>query len=149
VNSGINPPTTRLTGTAAANLRYIQTFTKTNTAFSIASNKLRVTAAANPGRFTFSEDGTTPFNFASGLGTGAATPQNRVVYEISIRMANSSAGVQRCSFALGTAEGDATTWDFGVQVYRTADSDNFYTIGKRIDTGSSGLASDLNAFITN
>src|SRR5262245_15693091 len=49
VNSGINPPTTRLTGTAAADLRYIQTFTKTNTAFSIASNKLRVTAAANPG----------------------------------------------------------------------------------------------------
>ena len=27
VNSGINPPTTRLTGTAAANLRYIQTAT--------------------------------------------------------------------------------------------------------------------------
>src|SRR5262245_42479030 len=72
VNAGINPPTTRLTGSAAANLRYISTAnpSKTNTAFAINSNKLRVTSAANPGRFTFSADGTTPFNFASALGTG-------------------------------------------------------------------------------
>src|SRR4030095_12894995 len=74
VNAGINPPTTRLTGTVAANLRYISTAnpSKTNTAFAINSNKLRVTSAANPGRFTFSNDGTTPFNFAFSLGTGAA-----------------------------------------------------------------------------
>src|SRR5262249_52916377 len=56
-------------------------------------------------------------------------------------------GTQRFSFAIGTAEGDATTWDFGVQVYRASASDNFYTIGKRIDTGSSGLGADLNAAI--
>ena len=151
VNSGINPPTTRLTGTAAANLRYIQSpaATKASSAFGISGSKLRITPAANPGRFTLSADGTTSFNFASALGTGAATPANRVVYDLSIRMANNSADVQRFSFALGTAEGDATTWDFGVQVYRTADTDNFYTIGKRIDTGSSGLAADVNSFITN
>ena len=42
VNSGINPPATRLTGTAAPNLRYIlTTTTKTNTAFGISGNKLQ------------------------------------------------------------------------------------------------------------
>src|SRR5262245_7376279 len=76
INSGINPPTTRLTGTSAANLRYIQTASpaKTNTAFAITSSKLRVTAAANPGRFTLSANGTTPFNFSSVLGAATATP---------------------------------------------------------------------------
>src|ERR1041385_3046152 len=151
VNAGINPPSTRLTGSVAANLRYISTASpsKTNTAFSINANKLRVTSAANPGRFTFSADGATPFNFASALGTVAATPTNRVVYDISIRMANSSPGVQRCSFAIAATEGDATTWDFGIQIFHTAASDNFYTIGKRVDTAASGLAADLNTFITN
>jgi hypothetical protein len=151
VNTGINPPaTTRLTGTAAANLRYsLTTTTKVSTAFGITSSKVRVTPAANPGRFSLSADGTTPFNFATSLGATTATPQNPVVYDIAISMANSSAGTLRCSFALGAAEGDATTWDFGFQVYRTDATDNFYTIGKRIDTTASGLASDLNSFITN
>ena len=150
VNYGINPPTTRLTGTAASNLRYIlTTTTKTNTAFSIASSKLRVIPAANPGRFSLSANGTTAFDFASALGSTTATPQNPVVYDLAISMANSSAGILRCSFALGSAEGDATTWDFGFQIFRTDETDDFYTIGKRIDTGSSGLASDLNTWITN
>src|SRR5215207_5829538 len=47
VNFGINPPASRLTGSAASNLRYIPTATKTNTAFRISGNKLLVTAAAN------------------------------------------------------------------------------------------------------
>jgi hypothetical protein len=149
INSSINPPATRLTGTAAANLRYMPTSTKVSTAFGISANKLLVTPAANPGRFTLSPDGVTPFNFAAALGAGTATPTNPVLYDLAIRMANNSAGIQRFSFALGVAEGDATTWNFGVQVYRTASTDNFYTIGKRIDIGSSGLATDLNAFITN
>lgn len=148
VNSGINPPLTRLTGSAAPGVRYITTTTKAVTAFSITESKLQVTAAANPGRFVLSADGTSSFNFAPLLGTGAATPAAPVVYELSIRMANQTPGVQRFSFAFGTAEGDAGAWDFGVQVYKTAATDTFYTIGKRIDTGSSGLASDLNAFIT-
>ena len=151
VNTGINPPTTRLTGTAAAGLRYlaIPSATKVSTAFGITSNKLRVTPAANPGRFVLSADGTTSFNFATALGATTATPGNPVVYDLAISMASSTPGVQRFSFALGTVEGDATTWDFGIQVYRNAPTDNFYTIGKRIDTGASGLAADVNAFITN
>ncbi len=149
VNSGINPPTTRLGGTAAPNLRYFPTGTKTNTAFSINSNKARITSATNPGRFTFSSNGSSAFNLASVLGVTTATPQSPVIYDLSIAIANNSAGVQRCSFALGTSEGDATTWDFGIQLFRTDETDNFYTIGKRIDTGSSGLAADVNTFITN
>ena len=152
VNSGINPPTTRLTGTAAATLRYMLTaVTKSNTAFTISGNKLQVSSAANPGRFSLSADGIVPFNWAAVLGTGSATPQNPMVYDLSISMVNNSAGNQRCSFALGTVEGDATTWDFGIQIFRTAASDNFYTIQKRIDTGSSGRTGGqtLISFITN
>ncbi|MDB6029248.1 MAG: phosphohydrolase [Verrucomicrobiales bacterium] len=149
VNSGINPPTTRLTGTVAPGLRYISTGTKTNTAFSISGNKLRVTSAANPGRITLSTNGTSAFNFAAALGTAGATVQKPIIYDLTISMANNSVDLQRCSFAIGSAEGDATTWDFGLQVFRTADTDNYYTIQKRIDTGSSGLAADINTFITN
>jgi hypothetical protein len=150
VNSGINPPTTRLSGTAAANLRYMLTaLTKSNTAFSITGNKLQVISAANPGRFTLSGDGVSPFDFSSLLGSPSATPSNPVVYDIAIAIANHSAGNQRCSFALAATEGDATTWDFGVQLFRTAASDTFYTIQKRIDSAASGLASDINSFITN
>lgn len=151
VNAGISPPTTRLTGPAAVGLRYNSTASpsKADTAFAINASKLRVTAAANPGRFTFSADGSTSFNFAPALGTGVATPANKIVYEFSIKMANASPGVQRCSFALAASEGDATTWDFGIQLFHTATSDNFYTIGKRVDTAASGLAADINTFITN
>ncbi len=151
VNAGINPPTTtRLTGTAAANLRYIATATtKSNSAYSISGNKLRVTTAANPGRFSLSSNGTTAFNFAPALGSTNATPANPVTYDINISMANGDADIQRCSFAIAIAEGDATTWDFGLQIFRTVDEDNFYTIAKRIHTRASGQAASLNMFITN
>lgn len=150
INAGINPPgSTRLTGTIAGNLRYISTSNKPDTAFGINNNKLRVTSAANPGRFTLSADGSTPFNLAPALGTSQATPQAPVVYDLTITMANNSSGTQRFSFAIGTAEGDANSWDFGVQVYRSKSHHNFYTIQRRIDTAASGLASDINLFITN
>ncbi len=148
INSGINPPTTRLTGSAAANLRYLNTGTKATSAYTISASRLQVVSAVNPGRFVLSSDGTTSFDFGPALGVGAATATNRVVYELSITLNNNSAGTQRFSFALGTAEGDATTWDFGIQIYRANSADDFYTIGKRIDTASSGLGSGLNAPIT-
>ncbi len=149
VNSGINPPATRLTGTASANLRYIPTSTKPNSAFAITSNKLQVNVATNAGRFVLSANGSTPFDLAPAFGSTAATTQKPVVYDLSISMANNSPSTQRFSFAIASAEGDATTWGFGVQLFRTANEDNFYTIGKRIDTAASGLAVDLNTFITN
>lgn len=148
VNSGINPPTSRLSGTAAANLRYVNTGTKTTSAFTISGNKLEVSSAANPGRFVLSADGATSFDFAPALGIAAANATNRIIYDLAIKIANDSAAGQRCSFAIGTAEGDANTWAFGIQVYRTNSANDFYAIGKRLDTGSSGLASDLNEPIT-
>ncbi len=148
INSGINPPTTRLTGSAKTNLRYINTGTKATSAYSIVGNELQVTSVTNSGRFVLSADGAASFDFSSALGIAAATPSNPVIYDIGITMNNNSSGSQRFSFALGTAEGDATTWDFGVQLYRASSSDTFYTLGKRIDTGSSGLATDLNSAIT-
>src|ERR1041384_2080581 len=148
VNTGINPPTTRLGGSAAANLRYINTGTKATSAFTITGNKLQVSSAANPGRFVLSSDGTTSFDFAPALGIASASAANRVVYDLAIKMNNNSAAGQRFSFAIGTAEGDAHTWDFGVPIYRTNSANGFYAIGKRIDSGSSGLGSDLNEPIT-
>ncbi len=148
VNTGINPPTTRLTGTMAANLRYINTGTKATSAYTIGSNKLKVAAVVNAGRFVLSANGTTAFDFGPALGVTGATPSNPVVYDLAVNMDNDATATDRISFALGTAEGDSTTWAFGVQLYRVASGNTFYTIGKRIDTTSSGLASDLNAAIT-
>src|SRR5689334_3835397 len=56
INRGINPPTTRLTGSTTANLRYMNTGTKATTAYTITSNKAQVDAVANPGRFVLSAD---------------------------------------------------------------------------------------------
>jgi hypothetical protein len=143
VNTGINPPTTRLTGPLAPGLRYINTGTKPTTAYTITANKLQVASDINPGRFVFSANGTTPYDFGSALGVTGAAPGNPVSYDLLISMKNASTGTQRFSFALGTSEGDATTWAFGIQFYRTNTANNFYTLQKRIDTTASGLVSDL------
>ena len=147
VNTGINPPTTRLTGTMAPNLRYINTGTKATSAYTIGSNKLKVASVLNPGRFTLSANGTAAFDFGPALGVTGATPANPIVYDMAVNMDNDATATDRISFAIGTSEGDATTWAFGVQLYRVASGNTFYTIGKRIDTTSSGLAADLNSAI--
>ena len=146
VNYGINPPTTRLTGTAAANLRYIDTIEggRASSLYGISNERLRVEPGGGIGRFTLSVDGTNAFSFASALGTGSATPANPVVYDIKIAMRNDASGTERLSFGLATAEGDVTTLDFGVQLVHTNASDSYYTIYKRIDTNSAGVA-DINA----
>lgn len=148
VNSGINPPTTRLTGTAVDDLRYISRTAKDPTGFYIGGNaRLRVNSGAQSGRITLSADGTTPFDFASALGIGAATPANPAIYDITLSMDNNATAIQRMSFALGTVESSAGDWDFGLQLYRAVAGETFYTVSKRIDVGSSGLGSDQNAAI--
>jgi hypothetical protein len=148
-NSGINPPAfTRLTGAAAPNLRYLPTATgRAASAYVIANDRLRVSSGTGIGRFTLSANGVTPYNFAPDLGTAGATPADPAVYEIRIAMRNDATSTARFSFGLGTAEGDVTTWDFGIQMYRPASGDDYYTIQKRIDTGSSG-AGDINTMMT-
>lgn len=148
INTGINPPTTRFTGSAAANLRYYQTVTgKAVTAFDINANRLRVNTDAGIGRFTLSADSATPYDFASDLGSLAATPASPAAYDLRISMRNNATSNARFSFALGTVEGDATTWDFGLQLFRATTSDSFYTVQRRVDIGSSGVP-DLNAAMT-
>ncbi|HPY31617.1 MAG TPA: PEP-CTERM sorting domain-containing protein [Verrucomicrobiota bacterium] len=148
VNSGINPPVTRLTGSAADNLRYIQTGTgKAATAFSVTGNKLEVANAASSGRFVLSADGVTPYDFSSALGIGSATPANPVVYDITISMANYASGIARFSFGLGTEDTTVDNQDFCLQLWRPTASADYYRIQKRIDTGSSGLAGDINDLI--
>ena len=151
LNSGINPPATRLTGSltgTATDLRYIATnATKVSTAYTITNGKFQVAAAPQSGRVTLSNDGFTPFDFASALGASTATPANPVTYELSTRMANTESGTFRFSFGIGTVENDVTFWDFGVQLYRAVGTNDFYTIQRRIDTASSGVA-DINAAIT-
>jgi len=146
VNYGINPPTTRLTGTAAANLRYLDTIEGGRSAdkYGISSNRLLVESGSGVGRFTLSANGTTSFDFATALGTRDATPANPAVYDIKIAMRNDATGTERLSFGLATAEGDVTILDFGVQLVHAAAADTFYTIYKRIDTNSAGVA-DVNA----
>jgi len=157
VNSGVNPPSTRLTGSTAANMRYIVTEpTRAASSYSITGNALQVAAASGSGRFTLS-DGTTAFDFGSVLGTGYATAANPIVYDVTISMANTTPGStqSRFSFALGTVENNANFWDFGLQLYQSTTSSGRYAIGKRIDrvsyttsTDSSGTTGDLNAAIT-
>jgi autotransporter-associated beta strand protein len=140
VNYGIAPPTTRLTGTAAANLRYLNTADPARSAnlYSIDSNRIKVGSGGNSGRFALGANSTTPFNFASALGTGSATPANPIIYDVTVSMANSDSSTPRMSFGFGTIDANNDAWDFGVQLYRAASSDTKSTIGKLIDTGSSG-----------
>jgi hypothetical protein len=148
LNSGINPPTTRMTGTLADGMRYLLTNpAKVSTAYTITDGKWQVAATQNSGRVSLSNDGLVPFDFGPALGATTATPSNPVTYELRTSMANSESGAFRFSFGIGTVEADVTFWDFGVQVYRAAAGNDFYTIQRRIDTASSNVA-DINTPIT-
>ena len=148
VNSGINPPTTtRLTGTAtAANIRYINTSERAGSLYTINGNKLEANGGANSGRFTLGINGSTPYDFASVLGAGTASPANPVVYDIAIKIVNFDNDYDRTSFGFGTEESGNTSWDFGIQLWQTS-GDAKFSIGKLIDTASSGVA-DLKADIS-
>ncbi len=155
VNTGITPPTTRLTGTAAANLRYLQRdISRPASQYSISGNTLKVAKDSNSGRFTLSADGVTPFDFSQALGVQYATPGSKAIYDLKISMQKSKAGTQRFSLAIGTVEGNANTWDFGVQVYCASTSATKYTLRKRVDKGSYNGATtsddtdDINAAIS-
>ncbi len=149
INSGINPPTTRLTGSSASGLRYLATDTsKTNTAYSIASNRASISSQANPGRYVLSSNGSSPFDFGPYLGVSAASSTNPAVYDVAITIKNNSSGTQRCSFALGTVEGINTVWDFGFQFHRGTAGDNFYTVSDRVDTASIGVPDFTGTILT-
>lgn len=143
VNAGIDSQVTRLTGSAAPNLRYFQTATgKAADNYSISDGRVTIPRSSGSGRYTLSADGTTAYNFGSDLSSGIASAAHPVVYDITMSMANTVSGNTRFSFALATVEDNANFWDFGIQLYRTNAADNFYHIGKRIDAVSSTTATD-------
>lgn len=159
INSEINPPTsTRLTGTVAADLRYIRRGNKGDSAYSVSSGTNAViTQGLQAGRFSLG-DGTTNelgtnivFDFGPALGVTNATPENRLIYEVGISMNNrvnvnnTNNTVGRMTFAFGTVEGGGGSWSFGVQILPT--TNGTYNVYKRIKPLASGLASDLNVLI--
>lgn len=150
VNQGINPPTTRLTGTAKDNLKYFRTFLtgKPDTSFWIDGNKLRVNVGSLSGRASYTVDGTTAFDFGPSLGVSSATPSNPIVYEYKISMDNNATGTQRMSLGLATTETDANNWDFGLQIYKASTADTAYTVAKRINTNSIGVGSRNDTMFT-
>jgi hypothetical protein len=156
LNSGIDPANsiTRLTGTAAANLRYLKRGAKNDSAYTIASNKANMTQGAQSGRFTISEDGANPFDFGPALGVAGATPENPLIYDVGIAMNNKvtfgAATVGRMTFAFGTVEGGGGNWSFGIQIVPVVSGDvTNYNIIRRIKTAASGLATEMNLSMTN
>jgi autotransporter-associated beta strand protein len=146
VNFGINPPTKqRLTGSAAANLRYARRGNKGESAYGIASNKINITKGTQAGRFTISEDGSNPLDFGTVLFSPAATPTNPAVYELAITMSTGDPSA-RVGFAWSTTDGSGGSWNFGVQI---AKSGTGYNVYKRIKTSASGLSAELNSVLTN
>lgn len=148
VNTGIDPANnvTRLTGTAAAGLRWINRANKPDPNYGLDSNvRLKINSGAQSGRISLSPDGTAAADFGPALGTDLASPITKLEYDIRITMKNTTTGTQRMSFGWGTVETSATGWDFGVQIYKAATSDTAYTVQKRIDSLSTGLAADIDA----
>ncbi|MFN7140000.1 MAG: hypothetical protein ACK4UN_11760, partial [Limisphaerales bacterium] len=149
VNSGINPPTTRLTGSAAGSLRYIKTSgAKADSAHTITGNKFQVARIATDSSTISLSGGVGAYDFGSVLNTLAATPAEPSVYEVTISIANGAAGAQRCSFAISSTVGTANSWDFGIQLYRPSGAIN-YTVQKRVSTAAGGLAAVVNEAIVN
>ncbi len=150
LNSGINPPVTRLIGSAATNLFYLKAFgTKPDTSHYITNNTKLAVALSSVGSSTLTfSSGSGAYDFAPDLAIPSATPLQPLVYDLSVNLANATvAADQRCSFAISSASGTSGVWDFGLQIYRTNTGSSTYTLQKRIATGSSGLGSALNAAI--
>lgn len=150
VNSGINPPTTRLTGSAAANLRYVKTSgPKADSAHTIGTNKFAIARVSSDSSTISLSTGTGAFDFGPVLNTLALSPSVPAVYDLSITIANGAGSSQRCSFAISSAAGTANAWDFGIQLYRAATSDAGYTVQKRMSIAASGQAAVVNLPMTN
>ena len=148
VNSGINPPATRLTGVDPAGLRYIRIAgsTKAASAHYITNDaKLAVAPATSSSTISLST-GTGAFDFGPSLNTASQTPATPGVYDLTINMANATAAANnyRFSFAFGSAAGNTAAWDFGIQLYHANAADSAYTLQKRIRKAASGTGTDLN-----
>ncbi|HEU5125526.1 MAG TPA: SUMF1/EgtB/PvdO family nonheme iron enzyme [Verrucomicrobiae bacterium] len=135
----------RLTGTAASGLRYIQTDkSKPTSSYSIVSNRVQVAAANNPGRFTFTANGTAPQDLGPALGLVYATPASPVVYELAAKISNQSSGIQRTSFGVATTDEGVQGWALGVQLVNNGANLEIY---RRVDSSCNSSGADYNNVI--
>jgi formylglycine-generating enzyme required for sulfatase activity len=149
VNVGANYQiSSRLSGTASNGLSYLETTTGANSkaasSYSIKTNRIYVAVAANPGRFTFTANGTSPKDLGVVLGSDSATPADPVIYELAVKMSNQSGNANRTSFGISTFDTGVQDWNLGIQfVNNGADLD----IYRRIDGASNPSGGDYNDVI--
>jgi formylglycine-generating enzyme required for sulfatase activity len=123
----------------------VQTVTsKPGSYYSIFSNQVQVAVAANSGRFTFSADGSTPFDLGPALGSAGATPAATVSYDLAIKMSNQSTGTPRTSFGLATADDGVQNWSLGLQFVKNGSNLDIY---RRVDALSNPTGGDYNDVI--
>lgn len=144
--SGVNTEiSARLSGIASSGLSYLQTATgKSSSSYSIVSNKISVAVAANPGRFTFTADRTTPKDFGPVLGTTGANATDPVVYEFAAKISNRSSGIERTSFGVSTSDTGVQDWQLGVQLVNNGANLDLY---RRVDATANPSGADYSNVI--
>lgn len=149
-NAGVNYQIPgRLTGAAAGGLFGYRLGSTGGTSprqasdFSISGNRLAAAPRNGNGRFEFSADGITPFNFGGHLAGRT--------YELTGQMNISTVGssyAQRMTLSLSdNSDQPVGDVDLGVQI--GTDSAGGLGVFKRIDAGSSSGGSDVNTSLTN
>ncbi len=141
-NSGVNYQyANRLTGGAATNLigyRYGAGGRVTND-FSIVGNRLEIAPRNANGRFEFSSDGISGFDFGSFLSGGT--------YELSVQMNIATVGTsyaQRMSISLADVSSVAVQEaDLGLQI--GTDGSGGLLVAKRVDAASNSGGADINS----
>lgn len=150
INAGVNYELPgRLTGAAADALTGYRlggtggTSPRQASDFSITGNRLTAAPRNGNGRFEFSADGTSGFNFGSFLAGRT--------YELSVQMNISQVGAsyaQRMSLGLSdTSNAGVDAVDLGLQI--GTDGTGGLGVFKRIDAGSSSGGSDINTRLVN
>jgi formylglycine-generating enzyme required for sulfatase activity len=135
----------RLSGTAAAGLRYVKTATtKAASSYAILNNQVHVAVATNSGRFSFTADGATPFDLGPALGVTRATALEPVSYELAVKFANHSPGTLRSSFGLATADDGVQNWSLGLQLVNNGANLDIY---RRVDASCNSSGTDYNDVI--
>ncbi len=146
--NGVNYQLTgRLSGSASSGLSYFEvpSTTRSGSTYSIKTNRIYVAVGSSAGRFTFTTNGSTPFDFATALGTTTASAANPVIYDLSAKIANHTAATDRTSFGLATADGGIQAWNLGIQLVNNGSNLDIY---RRVDSGSNPTGSDYNNVIT-
>ncbi len=148
-NAGVNyQKATRFTGGLATNLFGYRlgavggTSPRQASDFSIATNRLSVAPRNGNGRFEFSGDGISPYNFGPVV-AGAS-------YELAVQMNITALGAnsQRLSLSLSdTSDAPTPDVDLGLQI--GPNGSGALQVNKRIDSGSNPNGTEVNSRLAN